>query len=149
MGDSLNLTRKTALRVNNNEMHCLQKFITGRNEVVAKVMVLHVSVILLTGGRGSPGRPPRHQADTLPPGRENHPPDQADTPQDQADTPPAGRTLPGPGRHPQGRETPRDQADTPPPGRETPRQGDLPGRENPPTMQTSPPPRKKTAAYGQ
>ena len=32
---------------------------TGRNEVVAKVMFLHVSVILLTGGgRGSPGRTP-------------------------------------------------------------------------------------------
>ena len=49
-------------------------FITGRNEVVAKVMFLQVSVILLTGGGGllqgeSPapaGRPPR--ARRTPPG---------------------------------------------------------------------------------
>ena len=51
--------------------------ITGRNEVVAKVMFLHVCVILFTGG--SPGRenPPR-AGRTPPPGRENPP--GADTP---------------------------------------------------------------------
>ena len=68
--------------------------ITGRNEVVAKVMFLHVSVILLTGG--SLGRPPRDQAD---------PPGQGTPPRDQADPP--GRENP-----------PRDQAD-PPPGNQT------------------------------
>ena len=66
-----------------------QVVITGRNEVVAKVMFLHVCVILFTseGSLGSPqgrenppvGRTPPDQAE---------PPDQADTPLDQADTPP-------------------------------------------------------------
>ena len=54
-----------------------KSLITGRNEVVAKVMFLHVCVILFTGGGVSrqtplgPGRPPPDQAD--PPGRENPP----------------------------------------------------------------------------
>ena len=99
------------------ETLCLVFFliITGRNEVVAKVMFLHVSVILFTGGGVSrqgeppaprqgeppqPGRPPPDQAD--PPSREN-PPDQADPP-NQADPP-------GPGR------PPPDQA--PSPGKQT------------------------------
>ena len=78
--------------------------VTGRNEVVAKVMFLHVSVILLTGG--SPGRenPPGPGRPPPRPGRPS-PPDQADPPrtrqappQDQADPPPR----------------PPDQADTPP-----------------------------------
>ena len=121
---------------------------TGRNKVVAKVMFLHVCVILFTGG--SPGRPPRDQADT--------PLDQADTPRPsrpprtrQGHPPPhqAGRTLPdqahtpppdqadppGPGRHP----SPPDQADTPPPRT----------RQTPPTRQTAPLRGRKTAAYGQ
>ena len=51
---------------------------TGRNEVVAKVMFLHVSVILSTGGRVSGQAPP----------------------QDQADTPRQGEPPPGPGRPP-------------------------------------------------
>ena len=47
------------------------KIFTGRNEVVAKVMFLHVSVILLTGGVSGepppgPGRPPLDQADPPP-----------------------------------------------------------------------------------
>ena len=69
------------------------KIFTGRNEVVAKVMFLHVSVILLTGGKGVSGQnPPRG---------------------DQADTPP------GPGRHPPGlgRPCPPRQGETTPPGR--------------------------------
>ena len=50
--------------------------ITGRNEVVAKVMFLHVSVILYTGGEGVSGEPPppRDQADTTPPGPRRTPP---------------------------------------------------------------------------
>ena len=69
-------------------------FITGRNEVVAKVMFLHVSVILFTGGvlgsppdRENPQGPGRHPHQT----RQTPPPDQADppnrenpSPQDQA-----------------------------------------------------------------
>ena len=71
-------------------MH-LMEVITGRIEVVAKVMFLHVSVILSTGGGlqagrtpPGPGRPPPRPGRTpLGPGRpprtrENPPPDQAD-----------------------------------------------------------------------
>ena len=53
--------------------------ITGRNEVVAKVMFLHVSVILLTGGVSGETPPPR---------------DQGEPPPRTKETPPA------PGRHP-------------------------------------------------
>ena len=108
------------------------QFITGRNEVVAKVMFLHMSVILFTGGvsrqctpgsgrenpPGRQGEPP--QTRQTPPSREN-PPDQAD-PLGQAGTPPrqAGRT-PQPGRPPG-------------PGRKNPPR---PGRENPPGIQST------------
>ena len=65
--------------------------ITGRKEVVAKVMFLHVSVILFTGGGLQAGRTP--PTGRNPPGREN-PPDQTD-PRDQGEPPPrAGRTPP-------------------------------------------------------
>ena len=94
--------------------------ITGRNEVVAKVMFLQVCV-WPQGGRVSAsvhaGMP--------------DPPDQADPP--------------GPSRHP---PPPPDQADTqrtrqiPPQTRQTP-----PCRHPPGTRQT-PPPRKQTPAYG-
>ena len=70
---------------------------TGCNEVVAKVVFLHVSVILLTGGGLRAGRTPgtrpppgpgrhqtRDQADT-PRTRQTSPPDQADIPP-EADT---------------------------------------------------------------
>ena len=86
-------------------------FVTGRNEVVAKVMFLHVCVILFTGGlRAGP-----------PETRQTPPPDQADTPPRTRQTPPGTRqTPPGPSRHPP------DQADTlqtrqppPPAGKKT------------------------------
>ena len=97
--------------------------VTGRNEVGAKVMFLHVSVILYTGGVS--GEPPRDQADTTPP-------------RDQADPP--GRTPPGPGRYPPRprrtspgtRQTPPRQGDPPEPGRPPWDQADPPSRENPP-----------------
>ena len=93
---------------------------TGRNEVLAKVIFLHLYVILFTGedlpqcmlGYHPPG------SDTSPPGPGRHPPDQVDTP-------------PGPGRPPRtrqtpwARQTPPDQADTPRPGR-PPRPGRTP-----------------------
>ena len=103
--------------------------ITGRNEVVAKVIFLHLFVILFTGGSASvhagippPPRtrqtPPWDQADTpLPPDQTDTPQDQVDlsgtrqTPWDQADPPWTKQTPPGPGR------PPRDQADIPPSGR--------------------------------
>ena len=70
---------------------------TGRNEVVAKVIFLHLFVILFTGG-------------VLPQCMLGyHPPwDQADPPQEQAD-PPQTRQTPSPGT---GRPPP-DQADPP------------------------------------
>ena len=73
---------------------------TGRNEVLAKVMILHVSVILLTGGvPDPPGQTPPRQT-SPPPGRHppgRHPPGRHPL---QADTPPPGRHHPPPGRHP-------------------------------------------------
>ena len=73
---------------------------TGRNEVVAKVIFLHLFVILFTGGVSSRENPPAGR--TPPPGLDTpqtRPPwDQ--TPQEQ--TPPWDQTLP--------------RADTPPPG---------------------------------
>ena len=80
--------------------------VTGRNEVVAKVIFLHLSVILFTGGclpqcmLGYPEQTPpgaRHtpQADTHIPG--------ADTPQDQ--THPLEQTAPRDSVHPPGLST--------------------------------------------
>ena len=84
--------------------------ITGRNEVVAKVMFLHVSVILFTGGVSGQGELP--QAGRTPWAGRNPPPDQADPP----------KPPPRPGRPPQIRQTP-------PPGRHPPRPGRHPPRE--------------------
>ena len=96
-------------------------FITGRNEVVGKVIFLQLSVILFTGGGVSSRETSPCQGEPPPPAtRENSPP------------PPPGRTPPA-------RENP-----PPLPGR-TP-----PARENPPCQgEPPPPPRKQTAAYGQ
>ena len=113
---------------------------TGRNEVVAKVIFLHLFVILFTGGGGVCLSA---RWDTLPPRTRQTPP--PPTPRDQADTPPGpGRHPPGPGRHPPRTRqtppppTPRDQADTPPgPGRHPPG----PGR-HPPGPGRHPPPRE-------
>ena len=86
--------------------------VTSRNEVVAKVMFLQVSVILSTGGvSGEP--PPRPRRTPLP--------DQADTPPEEADTPQTKENPPRPGRHTpnplpgRGRHPPRPGR--PPPGR--------------------------------
>ena len=77
--------------------------ITGRNEVVAKVMFLHVSVILLTGGVF--GEPPQDQGE---------PPQTRQTPRDQGEPP-------GPGRPPRDQgEPPQHQAAPPAPGRPPP-----------------------------
>ena len=64
-------------------------FFTGRNEVVAKVIFLHLFVILFTGRGGLPGRTPL-------PGR--NPPCQEEPPQDQTPprpTPPETKPSPG------------------------------------------------------
>ena len=55
---------------------------TGRNEVVAKVMFLHVCVILFTGGVSGKGEPPPEQT-----------PPRADTPPEQIPPPPPGSTV--------------------------------------------------------
>ena len=99
--------------------------VTSRNKVVAKVIFLHLSVILFTGGvcQGKPplpGRiPPPHQGEP-PPAREN--PTARENPPDQ--TPPARENPP--------------QTRPPPP---------LGTRPSPPG--TRPPPRKQTPAYDQ
>ena len=99
--------------------------ITGRNEVVAKVIFLHLSVIhsVHRGGGGLPqcmlGYPPG--ADT-PPRSRPPPPPQEQTPRS---------------RHPPPREqTPLEQTSTPP--EQTP----------PPRPDISPLPEKQTPAYG-
>ena len=98
---------------------------TGRNEVVAKVMFLHVSVILSTGGGLQAGRTPPGQGDP-PQTKENPPPwtrenppslDQREPPPpDQGDLPPTRQTPPDWAEPPQTRQTP-------PPGKQTPEYG--------------------------
>ena len=101
------------------------------NEVVAKVIFLHLSVILFTGGGVSEADPPgRHTPRQVPPSRQaRHPP--AGTPRQvhppgrytpQAGTP-AQTTHTPPGSHPLGRYTP------PPPGAGTPPQAGTPSPE--------------------
>ena len=121
---------------------------TGRNEVVAKVMFLHVSVILLTGGVSGqpphrenppgPGRPPHREnppgtRQTPPPGRESPLRTRQTPPLQTRQTPPAGRTPPQnqADTSPWQGEPPLDQAD--PQQGEPPWQGKAPpGMENPP-----------------
>ena len=97
---------------------------TGRNEVVAKVMFLHVSVILSTGG--SPGRenPPWTREIPPPRTREKPPPRPGRSPPDQGEPPPpqTRENPPGPGRPPPDQEDLLDQAD-PPPRKQTPEYG--------------------------
>ena len=88
-----NLNSKLPLMKNKKSLgfQHLSRIITGRNEVVAKVMFLQVSVILLTGGgrvsasvhAGMPyppldGEPPRMR--TTPPDANHHPPPDGEPP---------------------------------------------------------------------
>ena len=102
-------------------------FITGRKEVVAKVLFLHLSVILFTGGvcLSACWDTPREQT---PPG--------ADTPQSR---------QPPQSRHPPGADTPRSRH---PPGADTPPRSRHPPEQTPPGSRHPPPPRKQTPAYG-
>ena len=116
--------------------------ITGRNEVVAKVIFLHVSVIhSVHRGEGvclsacwdtTPpiwSRPPRARQTTPPPRSRHHPPDRADHP------PPLEQTPPDQADHPH----PPPLEQTPPRTRQTP----------PHSRHPSPhPPGKQTSAYG-
>ena len=86
--------------------------ITGRNEVVAKVMFLHVSV---TVNRGGLRRTPPDQGE--PPGPGTHPPTK-ENPPGPGTHPPTKENPPGPGtHHPRTRHTPPDQGE--PPGKNT------------------------------
>ena len=93
---------------------------TGRNEVVTKVIFLHLSVILLTGGGGG-GVCLNACWDTTPP--------RADTPWKQ--TPPRSRHPPW-NRPPLGADTPPEQ--TSPGSRHTPQE------QTPPPLELTPPP---------
>ena len=86
----------------------LLSIITGRNEVVAKVMFLHVCVILFTGGVSRQGEPPPRAGRTPPsekPPRQGEPPPGRETPP-RADT---LRDQTPPRTTPLGRETPRSR----------------------------------------
>ena len=111
---------------------------TGRNEVVAKVMFLHVCVILFTGGVSGQGEPP-HTRETSPQVGRTPPPGPGRPPQTRQTPPRPGRhppRPPGPGVHPP------DQADTPQTRQTPPR----PGR-HPPDLADHPP-GKQTPEYG-
>ena len=87
-------------------------FITGRNEVVAKVIFLHLSVILFTGGvcQGEPPLPGKTPPCQGEPPRQGEPPTcQGEPPWDQT-PPPWDQTPPGP-------DPPQDQS---PPGPDPP-----------------------------
>ena len=75
------------IRITPRASHTEMVIITGRNEVVAKVIFLHLSVILFTGG-SSLGRTP--SARENPPGPARHPPPP------RADTTPLAQTDPPP-----------------------------------------------------
>ena len=105
------LAQKLTLNLEAGSQFRSFEIITGRNEVVAKVIFLHLSVILFTGGVSASVHaripPPTEQT---PPGAD---PPGADTPQEQTpleQTPPRSRHPPRT-RHPSRADTP--QADTP------------------------------------
>ena len=116
----------TMRELNSHNNKQVLKFITGRNEVVAKVIFLHLSVILFTGGVCLSAC-----WDTTPPPRTR-------------------QTSPGPGRPPQTRQTPPRPGRPPPgPGRPPRDQADPPGtRQTPLPPETRHPPPKQTPAYG-
>ena len=98
-------------------------FITGRNEVVAKVMFLQASVIPSTSGGGLPQCMLGYH-----------------TPQEQTSSlgadPPSRHSLPG-SRHPQSRHTPPWEQ-TPPEQTHTPLGADTPPEQTHPLQQTPP-----------
>ena len=121
---------------------------TSRNDVVAKEIFLHLSVILFTGGVSASvhaGIPPRADTPRSRPPRSRHPPeadtplgadtpweqtplDQTPSPESRVDTPradtPQSRHRPGSRHHPGSRHPPLEQ--TPPHSRH------LPGSRHPP-----------------
>ena len=96
---------------------------TGRNEVVAKVIFLHMYVILFTEGRGLSASV--HAGIPTPQSPEQTPP-RADTPWSRH--PPKSRHPPG-NRHPSGADTPlgADPPGADPPGADIPQSRHPPG----------------------
>ena len=111
----------------NYRIQQITEFITGRNEVLAKVIFSQAFVILSTGGEYLT----------------RHPPDQTGTPPGTRHPPRPGRYSPPtrPGRYPPpgpGRYPPH-QAGTPRrPGRYPPRPDTPPGPDTPPQQQQTP-----------
>ena len=113
---------------------------TGRNEVLAKVIFLHLFVILFTGG-GVPDQVHPPGTRYTPPGTRYTPPDQVHPPgtrytppRDQVHPPLGpGTSPPGPGTPPRTRYTPPDQVHPPPGTRYTP-----PDQVHPPRPGTPP-----------
>ena len=105
-----------------NPLDIYVNIFTGRNEVVTKVMFLHVSVIHSVHGGSPENLPPPRTRQTPPRTKENppqgpgrHPPRPRRTPPDQGEPPPdkGEHPPPGPGRH----THPRTKENPPPPGR--------------------------------
>ena len=133
--------------------------ITGRNEVVAKVMFLQLCVILFTGVSASvhagmppcQGDPPK-EASPLP----RKPPQEGGTPHKEAPPSPKKEAPPQEGdpprrRHPPEGDPPKMEA---PPKKEAHLQegGTPPRRMHPPKQEAQPPPhspKKQTQAYSQ
>ena len=97
-----------------------QTLITGRNEVLAKVIFLHLSVILFTGGGSGKETPP-------PAGWRNPPSWMEDPPSAGWRNPPGWRTPPAGWRTPRMEKPPPDRGTPPSAGWRNP-----PGMENPP-----------------
>ena len=106
--------RKQLCRKSTAYLFYVKFIITGRNEVVAKVMFLHVSVILYTGGLR---RTPPRTRETPPPGTRQTTPDQGEPP--PRENPPWDQgEPPWQGEPPPSRENPPARTkENPPPGR--------------------------------
>ena len=122
-------------------MNRLIIFITGRNELVAKVIFLHLSVILFTGG----GVCLSACWDTTPPWEQTPPRSRHTPPMEQTppldETPPGSRHPPPGSRHTFPEQTP-PRADTPleqTPLEQTPPEQTPPWSRAPPPEQTPPP----------
>ena len=105
------------------------RFFTRRNEVVAKVIFLHLSVILFTGVVCLSAC-----WDTTPPAGSRHPPEQTPIPREQ--TPPWEQTTPREQTHPPGSRPPGRR----PPGADTPQSVHPPGADTSPESRHLPPP---------
>ena len=125
-------------------LHVILHFITGRNEVVAKVIFLHLSVILFTGEAGClpqcmlgyhiPWN--RHPLGSRHPTPEQTPPSRSRHPSEQ--TPTQEQTHPLPRSRAPQEQTPPEQ---------TPPEADTPLSRHPPGSDI--PPGKQTLTYGQ